>query len=231
MCGRYTLTTPAEVVAAVGGLLAGAESVPELAPRYNIAPTQLAPVVLRQRGAPGPTIELLRWGLVPRWAKDLSIGARMINARSETLATKAAFRDALVRRRCLVLADGFYEWRAEGKRKQPIWIRREPRGLFTFAGLWERWTPPDGDPVHTFTIVTTAATAEIATLHDRMPLIIEPGDRERWLGTEALPPDALAGLVHPDAPSLVLIPVSMAANSVANDSPTCLEPPKQTSLF
>jgi putative SOS response-associated peptidase YedK len=229
MCGRYTLTAPDEVAAQLGDLLAD-RTAPALPPRYNVAPTQLAPVIANR---PARSIELMRWGLVPRWADDLSIGSRMINARAESVATKPAFKDALARRRCLVPADGFYEWRAAGKQRQPLWIRREPRRLICFAGLWERWRPEGGgEPVHSFTIVTSAASPLVADLHDRMPVIVEPEDHERWLSVEPLPAEALNDILRPSQlRDLVLVPVSMAVNSPANDGPECVAPPAQPSLF
>lgn len=229
MCGRYTLTSPAEVAVELAGLLTDPAPPPALVPRYNVAPTQLAPVVANR---PARALELFRWGLVPRWADDLAIGSRMINARAESLADKPAFRDAFARRRCLVPVDGFIEWKPEGKRKQPLWIRREPRGVFCLAGLWERWKAPDGAVVHSYTIITHAAAPPISDLHDRMPVVLAPADFERWLHPEPLPPEALADLLTPPRHAgLVLIPVSMAVNSVANDDPSCLAPPLQPSLF
>jgi putative SOS response-associated peptidase YedK len=155
MCGRYSLTTAPEAMRTLFAF----ENLPNLAPRYNIAPTQLAPVVRTRNGA--RELILMRWGLVPSWAKEVAIGARMINARADTIAEKPAFRDAFRERRCLVPADGFYEWRAENGRKQPFRVGLKGGRPFAFAGLWERWTAPEaarglvkGEAIETFTIVT-----------------------------------------------------------------------------
>jgi putative SOS response-associated peptidase YedK len=227
MCGRYTLTRPAEIQAILDDLATEHLEV-ELPPRFNIAPTQLAPIVTNRADR---ALEVVRWGLVPHWADDPSIGARMINARAETLATKPAFRDALAARRCLVPADGFYEWRTEGMVRRPLWIHPAPRRIFCFAGLWATWRAKDGEPLRTFTIITSAANDQVAPYHDRMPVIVEPADWERWLHPEALPVEALADILAPGRSPLAIEPVSTAVNSVANDGPECLRPPEQPSLF
>ncbi|HVK78409.1 MAG TPA: SOS response-associated peptidase [Kofleriaceae bacterium] len=208
MCGRYKTTRQDQLVAEmelaraddaeVAAVVATAPALPAgltswWAPRWNVAPTQPAPiVVMRAR----PTVTLMRWGLVPHWADDLAIGHRMINARAESLAGKPAFRDALRKRRCLIVADGFYEWRAAAARKAP----RQPfllgpdAGPVTFAGLWDRWRSPAGW-IESFTIVTTAAAPLVAPLHDRMPLVIAPADRARWLAADEVPAEALGDLL------------------------------------
>jgi putative SOS response-associated peptidase YedK len=233
MCGRYTLTSPAEAARDLGDLLsgAGAEALAALPARYNVAPTQDAPVVVNR---PARTIELFRWGLVPHWAADPSGGAKMINARGESVAEKPAFREAFAKRRCLVPADGFFEWRAEGRKKQPLWIRREPRRTICFAGLWARWRGKGGDGVvvDSFTILTTTPNEVVAPYHDRMPVILEPADYERWLCPDPLPAEALLDLIRPSAMAdLVVREVSMAASSVANDGPECVAPPAQPRLL
>jgi putative SOS response-associated peptidase YedK len=175
MCGRYTLTRPAPDVAAHLRV-----AVPEQTPRWNIAPTQ--PVLcVRQTGTGQAEAVLLRWGLVPSWAADLSIGNRLLNARAETVREKPAFRTAFQRRRCLIAADGFYEWQTVGKRKQPVHFRLGDGGPFAFAGLWERWSPPGAPPVETCTILTTAANELVRPVHERMPVILDPERYPAWL--------------------------------------------------
>ncbi|RMH21241.1 MAG: SOS response-associated peptidase, partial [Gemmatimonadetes bacterium] len=217
MCGRYTLTTPMEELVEVF-------DVPEpdfpWKPRYNIAPTQDAPVLARDRH--GTRIGLLRWGLVPFWADDPRIGNRMINARAETLDRKPAFKYAFQARRCLVLADGFYEWRREGTRKQPVWIH-DPEGRpLTFAGLWECWERGP-EPLYTFTIVTTEPCEAVRPVHDRMPAVLDGEAREAWLDREA-DPERLKALLGPYRGPLDLRPVSTLVNSPANEGPELLDP-------
>ncbi|MGQ9371881.1 SOS response-associated peptidase [Azospirillum sp. ST 5-10] len=224
MCGRILLATPlAELQRAFGF----AER-PNLAPRYNIAPTQDVATVRLEGGA--RRFAAARWGLVPSWAKDPSVGSRMINARGESVAEKPAFRAAFRQRRCLVPADGFYEWLAVdgGKRKQPYVIRRPDRTPFALAGLWERWPGPRGEPLpaplETVTIVTTVANAALARLHDRMPVVLDPADYDRWLDPATPLPDVAALLrPAPDA-ALEAQPVSPRVNNVRHDDPGCIEP-------
>lgn len=167
MCGRFTLRVPAAELVEIFRLLRR----PDVQPRYNIAPTQ--PVAVVRRIDRGRELSMLRWGLVPSWAKDPKIGARMINARAETVATKPAFRTALRRRRCLVPADGFYEWaKSAGGTKQPHYITRRDGRPFAFAGLWESWDGPDGSSIESCTIVTTEANDLVGRIHDRMPVIL-----------------------------------------------------------
>jgi putative SOS response-associated peptidase YedK len=216
MCGRYSLTTPVDVLRRLFGFA----ELPNLAPRYNVAPTQMAPVI-RPSGGGGRRLDLLRWGLVPGWARDEKIGSRLINARGETVATLPSFRAAFRSRRCLVPVDGFYEWRREGARKQPYHIALADGGPFAFAGLWERHEG-GAAPLDTFTIVTTAANELLRPLHDRMPVILEPADAETWLGGT---PVAAAALIRPfPAERLVLRAVSPRVNSPRYDDPACLAP-------
>ena len=177
MCGRYSITTPTEALRQLFRF----DDLPNLQPRYNMAPTQMAPVVRNRDGA--RHLDLLRWGLLPRWANDASIGAKLINARSETIAEKPSFRDAFKRRRCLVPADGFYEWQKRGKAKEPYRVCLVNDGAFALAGLWEQWYDPSKHHavVETFTIVTTVACSSIAHIHHRMPLILDPSDHDQWL--------------------------------------------------
>ena len=188
MCGRYALTSPPAVLAERFHLL----WTPELEPHYNIAPSQTIPVV-RETGQ-GREMALLRWGLIPSWAKEASIGMKLVNARGETLADKPAFRSAYRQRRCLIPADAFYEWKAIAGRKQPYCIRMRDGGPFGMAGLWERWKAPDGQTVESCAIVTVDANALIAELHERMPLILAPDDYDAWLRAESqqLPPAVAA---------------------------------------
>ena len=217
MCGRYTLAASAEE-------LVEAFDVPslmfELEPRYNIAPSQMAPVVAVDRQ--GRRAGLLTWGLVPGWVAEP--GAGIVNARSESVADKPSFREAFERRRCLVPADGFYEWRKEGGARIPHWIHPRDGGLIAFAGIWERWSRAGAESRHTFAILTTDASADVAALHDRMPVVVAPDDRALWLDRSAAPVQ-LRHLLRP-APegSLVSHPVSTRVNRPAEDDPGLIEP-------
>ncbi|MCG8416964.1 MAG: SOS response-associated peptidase [Proteobacteria bacterium] len=220
MCGRYTLTSTDGLVEEFGLI----QQPLDLQPRYNIAPTQRVPVVAH-RASHERELIVMRWGLVPSWAKDLSIGNRLINARCETVAEKPAFREALLRRRCLVAANGFYEWKRAGKRKIPHYIYRRSGLLIAFAGLWERWKDPDESWLLSFTIITTAANDLMAPIHNRMPVIIERADYERWLDPHIQSHDAVVDLLTPPpVDSLEMREVSTLVNSVKNDSASCVEP-------
>jgi putative SOS response-associated peptidase YedK len=218
MCGRYMQTTPVE---AMQRMFRFAER-PNLPPRYNIAPTQEVPIVRRTRDGAGRELILVRWGLVPYWADDVSIGNRLINARAEAVERTPAFREAYRRRRCLVPADGFFEWRKVGKRRQPLLVRRKDGGLFAFAGLWERWKQPDGQVLRSCTIITCPPNELVAPVHDRMPVILDPGDFERWLDPEAANGREL--LKPCPAEWLEAVPVSARVNSPHNDDPECIAP-------
>ncbi len=176
MCGRYALHSSPEVVALQFGLRAA----PAWPARYNIAPTQIAPIV-RAVATGGREMALARWGLIPSWARDMAMGARMNNARAETVAEKPAFRAAFRRRRCLVPVDGWYEWKAEDGRKQPYFLHLREGGLAALAGLWEEWISPDGSPLESYAVVTTEANAEAAAVHDRMPVVISREQQALWL--------------------------------------------------
>jgi putative SOS response-associated peptidase YedK len=218
MCGRYTLRAPAADVARAFQV----DETPSLFPRYNIAPTQPVPIV---RQAAAREMVLARWGLVPSWASDLSIGYKLINARSETAASKPSFRSAFKQRRCLVVADGFYEWEKAGKHKQPFHIRMKDDGPFAFAGLWERWQEPGGEPVESFTILTTEANGLMKPLHDRMPVILAPWDYDRWIDSKSRDVEELQALLVPCPDEwLTATPVSTYVNSPKNEGPKCLEP-------
>ena len=207
----------------------------ELTPRYNICPTQQVACIRQVAAAELESVNL-RWGLVPSWADDLKIGARMINARSETVADKPAFRKAFRTRRCLVIADGFYEWKKTGKSKQPFYISRVDSKPFFMAGLWESWhnkQESTSKPVETCTIITTQANELMMPLHDRMPVIMPHESLEMWLDSEFADHTQLENLLIPFADDeLQAWPVDTLVNKAANDLPQCVEPVEQMgSLF
>ena len=219
MCGRFTLYFSAELLAAIFGL----PELHELIPRYNIAPTRVTAVVRSSGKARG--LDLLRWGLVPSWAKDTSAGSRMINARSESLHEKPTFRSAVKSRRCIVPASGFYEWKPDGSRKIPYYIRPADGGVLGFAAIWEAWKTPEGSFLETFAILTTSANPLIASIHDRMPVILHPDAYDFWLDKAVSDPKQLQPLYLPyPADFLILHPVSTLVNSPRNDHPACIEP-------
>jgi putative SOS response-associated peptidase YedK len=227
MCGRYTLSGRIEQLLLHYGLgEVGEELLADYLPRYNIAPTQLVPAIHRDEDG-APALSLLRWGLIPPWADDPAIGNRMINARGETAASKPSFRSAFGKRRCLLPADGWYEWRklAGGKNKQPYRIGLESGEPFAFAGLWEHWEPKGGgDPVRSCTIITTEAAASIRRLHDRMPTVLTADEMDLWLDPQA-PKEALQDLLRPyEGGELTAYPVSKVVNAPVNDRPECVEP-------
>jgi putative SOS response-associated peptidase YedK len=212
MCGRFAFYTSREAVLAVFGV--GLPFEPE--PRYNVAPSQLVAAI--RAGDNGPEGVRLRWGLVPFWAKDAAIGNRMINARAETLAEKPAFRNAWRKRRCLVLANGFYEWRGQGTGRTPFYIARPDGRPIAFAGLWERWEKGDA-PLETCTIITTAANRLLRGIHDRMPVILPPEMLRAWLDAAA-PLANLESLLRPAPEDLLdAREVGRAVNSPANEGP------------
>ncbi len=220
MCGRFTLRTSTNLL--VEQFLLPIE--PDWMPRFNIAPTQ--PVAAVRVGQPGGPREgiLLRWGLVPSWAKDPAMGSRMINARSETVAEKPSFRAAFKRRRCLIPADGYYEWQKTGSRKQPFFIRMQDDRPFAFAGLWETWDQGGAGPLETCTIITTTANELTADVHPRMPVILDEGDYQLWLDAAVDDRQRLAPLMQPYASSAMqLNPVSTFVNSPRNEGPDCLK--------
>lgn len=219
MCGRFTLATPTEQVAQQFQIV----ELPELAPRYNIAPTQQVAVV--RAGANGRELAMLRWGLIPSWAKDPSIGSRMINARSETVAEKPAFRAALKQRRCLIPTDGFYEWQTIAGSKQPFYIRLANAQPFALAGLWEQWRTPEGEWLQSCTILTTEANELMQPLHDRMPVILPEASYGPWLDLQLRDAEPLQPLLAPfPAEQMAAYPVSKAVNRVSNDAPELVVP-------
>lgn len=219
MCGRFTLTATKQKLAEA---FAGYEVPGELPPRYNIAPSQPIAVVANNGQH---RVELFRWGLIPAWAKDLSIGNQMINARAETLAEKASFKNAYKRRRCLILADGFYEWRKDGDRtKTPLYIRLASGQPFALAGLWELWHPGD-EHILSCTIITTAPNELMAQIHNRMPVILPPQAYEQWLDPAERRPEELNHLLQPfPADLMTAYPVSKLVNSPKNDAPELVTP-------
>jgi putative SOS response-associated peptidase YedK len=199
--------------------------VPQIAPRYNIAPTQPGPVVLVTAERPGRQLHMFRWGLIPSWADDPAVGARMINACAESVASKPSFRSAFRKRRCLVVADGFYEWQKLGRRKQPHYIHLEDHKPFAFAGLWDRWERPEADVVESFTIITTGPNELVAHLHDRMPVILHPKDYDFWLDPANQEASMLERLLRPYPAELMSAhPVRPLVNSPAIDVPDCIAP-------
>jgi len=237
MCGRYTLSTNAQVLADLFRL----EEALALPPRYNIAPTQDVAIVRSEAEGGGRRLSLAHWGLIPSWAKDRGLGARMINARADTAAEKPAFRAAFKARRCLIPADGFFEWKATGERKQPHYIRLQDAGPFAFAGLWERWAPADGEPIESCTILTTEPNEVLRPIHDRMPVILPPEAWSLWLDPAVRERERLQPLLVPHpAAAMIAYPVGLGVNSARRDDPSCIEPlagvpkpppPREPTLF
>ena len=226
MCGRYTLTTPSEAVINLFAL----EGRPNLPARYNIAPTQEVAAVIHDTMVGGDAsarqFAWLTWGLVPGWAKDKSFGARTINARAETIADKPAYRTAFAKRRCLIAADGFYEWQKPPPGikggKQPYWITLADRSPFAFAGLWEVWRAPDGEELRSCTIATCPPNETVAPIHDRMPVILDRADYDVWLDPATDRADALALLKPYRAGAMTTRAVSTLVNSPRNDTADCI---------
>jgi putative SOS response-associated peptidase YedK len=227
MCGRFTMRAPASVIAEQFSLF----EVPLLKPRFNIAPTQAVPVVRMtphdtrsQNPAPQRQFVYLHWGLVPSWAKDPGIGNRMINARAETAAEKPAFRTPLRRRRCLIVADGFYEWQKSGKLRLPRFIHRRDDRPFGLAGLWESWEGADHSALESCTILTTEANDLLRAIHDRMPVIVAPDDYAQWLDPAVQTPEPILPLLRPyPGDDMEMFAVGLRVNSPARDDELCLE--------
>jgi putative SOS response-associated peptidase YedK len=219
MCGRFTLTTNLGAIAKRFGV---ARFLEEVGPRYNIAPTQTV-IVVSDDGT--RQLAQMQWGLIPSWAKDPAIWNRMINARAETVATKPAFRVAIRKRRCLIPADGFYEWQQVGHRKQPVYITLKSGGPFSFAALWESWTAPDGREIKTCTIITTEANDPLKPIHDRMPVILTREAERVWLDPTIQDPARLLPLLTPyPAEEMESYPVSTRVNNPAHDGRECMLP-------
>jgi putative SOS response-associated peptidase YedK len=215
MCRRFYLTATAAEIKKMFRL----DGVPELTPRYNIAPGQLSPIVIAINK--GRSIHLARWGLVPSWSSDLSLGAGMINAPAETLEAKPAYSRAFQTQRCLVPANGFFEWQSKGANRQPYKIALRIGAPFAFAGLWEKWTPETGEPIETFAIITTKANKLVSEVDERMPVIIVPADYRRWLTG---PPDTARKLLLPYTGGMTIARVSDRVSSVKNDDADLLRP-------
>lgn len=217
MCGRYALNSPPSLIKARFGL----DDCVDYAPRYNIPPGTEIPVI-RQSPEGQRVLHLLRWGLVPHWAKDPAIGNKLNNARGESVAEKPSFRDAFKRRRCLIPASGFYEWKTEGKVKQPYFISLKSGEPLAMAGLWESWRDPEGGILRTACIITTGSNAVMAPIHDRMPVILGP---EHWAAWLAAPAEQIAGLVRPSEPEgMQAWPVSRRVSKTVDDDPALIEP-------
>jgi putative SOS response-associated peptidase YedK len=222
MCGRFGVTFNYRELKALWNLRG---DVPDFGPRYNIAPSQEVPIIVRSEDR--NEIKPMRWGLVPSWAQDRSIGQRMINARAETLLEKPSFKQLVARRRCLVPADGFYEWRREGNHKVPMWIHLKKRDPFAFAGLWDCWRDSAGDKeLYSFTIITTEPNALLRRHHTRMPVIYDREMGKQWLeysfGNRAMTP---AAVLRPwPSESMEAYEVSTLVNSPDNDRAECIEP-------
>jgi putative SOS response-associated peptidase YedK len=222
MCGRYRLSRRKQIIEEHFDSVSGEE---DWSPRYNVAPTQPVPIIRQHPKEPRRELSLVRWGLIPWWAKDSSGAARMINARSETAATLPAFRDALIARRCLVPADGFYEWKRAGNARYPYCFEVNDGELFAFAGLWERWTDQAGKVLETCTILTTTPNAVTSAVHDRMPVILSPDAYDLWLDPGFADVTAVADVLKPyGARAMRAFPVSAWVNHVANDDAECSAP-------
>ena len=221
MCGRFVQYSPVETVQQIFNI--GTVSF-EVIPNYNVAPTQKILTIIKHDNE--NKLEKLNWGLVPFWAKDVTIGSRMINARAETVSQKPSFRNAFRKRRCLIPADGFYEWKGEKGNKQPYYVFIPSGEPFAFAGLWETWTGKDEESVYkSCTIITTAASESIREIHHRMPVILDSDFYEKWLNAEIQDPKELEiilqdGLIH----DMKYYPVSTLVNSVKNNDPNCIKP-------
>jgi putative SOS response-associated peptidase YedK len=219
MCGRYTLTSAPEAIRA---LFRYAQQ-PNFPPRYNIAPTQPIAIVRLVEGK--REFALVRWGLLPSWVKDPKAFSLLINARGESVIDKPAFRAAMKYRRCLIPADGFYEWQKAGDRKQPFYVRAKDGGPLTFAGLWECWTGPDGEELETAAIVTTRANSTLSPIHERMPVVVSPEAFDLWLDCAAVDAEIAAALIEPARDDLLKAhEIATAVNRVANDNPALIEP-------
>ena len=242
MCGRTALTATPEDLREAFGL----SETPKTTPRWNVPPSQPVSVVRVLHGSPR-TMDSMRWGLLPAWSKDRAVGNKLFLARSETVGHAAAFRDAVRNRRCLVVVDGFYEWKRPDRRasaartrraavmpaSQPFFVRRGDRAPFALAGVWDRWTSSDGEVVESCAILTQAARPPVDEVHERMPLVLERDEWDRWLDATVTNVESLAGLLSPHAPALVAFPVGAYVNDPRHDDPRCLEyeDPPQRSLF
>ncbi len=221
MCGRFVLVAPGRLV--TEHFQVGDQ--PDLEPRYNIAPSQGIAAVRFDPESGDRRLAVLKWGLIPSWAKDKKIGYKMINARGETVADKPAFRAAFRHRRCLIPASGFYEWKREKRNKQPYYFQMKHGRLFAFAGLWESWKSPEEEIIESCTIITTEANALLESIHDRMPVIIHEADYEQWLNIRNQDKGELRQFLRPfPAEEMQTHPVTAAVNSPSNDCAECIKP-------
>ncbi len=219
MCGRFALDTTTETLQQTFDLVTVPESLP---PRFNIAPSQPVAVITNHEPQ---KLDFFKWGLVPFWSKDPSIGYKMINARVETAAEKPSFREAFKRRRCLIPATGFYEWTKSGSDKQPMYIHMRGHEVFAFAGLWETWKDQDGNPLYSCTILTGEPNELLQNFHHRMAVILHPSDYKLWLSPDEMTPAELMPLLQPySADSMEAYEVSKIVNSPSNDVPECIVP-------
>ncbi len=232
MCGRYTVTHSHKEIIERFRI---EKALADILPRYNVAPSQMIPIVVDEKLEDGEslrTLQNVRWGLVPSWLKDLSTMKPMINSRAETLIQKPTFRAAFKLRRCLIPADGFYEWKKVEKAKCPMRIRLKGAGLFAFAGLYEDWRKPDGSYARTCSIITVAANSLVSEVHDRMPAILNPDQEDEWLSADGEQEKAnLLSMLRPfDAESMEYYAVSKTVNAAKNDLPECIEPVEEATL-
>jgi len=225
MCGRFTLKTPVE---RLSEKFQFPQIIP-LKPRYNIAPSQSVAVVRRLTDDADRTLAMLRWGLIPTWEKDLTKARKPINAKSETVADLPSFRAAFRQRRCLIPADGFYEWKQEGGRKQPVYIAMKDGEPFAFAGLWEHWEKPDQEPIDSCVLLTTEPNELLVQVHNRMPVILEPKNYDLWLDPDLQEVSRLKTLLLSYPPDqMTVYPVNLRVNNPKHDDPLCIEPLPQT---
>jgi putative SOS response-associated peptidase YedK len=219
MCGRFSLSQTAEALAQDFHV----QTVPEVEPQYNIAPTHMVLAVLYNPDSKKREFKRLHWGLIPSWAKDSKLGSKLINARAETVVEKPAFRSAFKHRRCLIVADGFYEWQQQAGRKQPFYFRLQNQQPFGFAGLWEQWESSAKQSIASCTILTTQPNELVQPFHDRMPVILQQQDYDLWLDPQVQTPEPLQPLLHPyPASSMSAYPVSTAVNNPKYNSQECV---------
>lgn len=221
MCGRFTLQYSGEMLAQIFGV----KSVMDIRPRYNIAPTQLVPVVRTSPKDNTLHIDFLKWGLIPSWAKDPFIGNHLFNTRSETVDQKPSFRTAIKHRRCIVPASGFYEWQEIGGKKHPLYIKLKDDILMMFAGIWDHWKNPDGNITESFLILNTSSNKLINPLHNRMPVILDPQNKDTWLDNQVVTPEQLKPFftAYPSE-KMEMYQVRDLVNSPRNDTPECIQP-------
>jgi putative SOS response-associated peptidase YedK len=220
MCGRFTLNTSAKIIAEFFKL----SEVPDIKPRYNIAPTQSVATVTVNGEKMQRQFQFMRWGLIPSWAKDMKIGNHTINARSETVAEKPAFRSAIKHRRCLIIADGFYEWQPQGKKKQPYYFQMANNEPFAIAGLWENWESKEGENIVSCSIITTAANETVQPVHDRMPVILPEDVWEQWLDPSINNSQQVLPLLKPyDPAAMKANAVSAIVNNPTREGPECIQ--------